>query len=54
MPYLLLRALELRALGMDWELEKLHCCLASGKLWDFSCSSLCEYPLSIHAVAGTA
>lgn len=39
MPHVLLRrALELRALGLDWKLEKLHTCLASGNLWGFSCS----------------
>lgn len=45
MLYLLLRRPRaLRALGLDWKLEKLHSCLASGKLQDFSCSSLCKHP----------
>ena len=38
-PHLQLwRAMELRAPGLNWKLERLHTCLASGKLQHFSSS----------------
>lgn len=52
--YLQLRkALELRAPGLVWKLERLHSCLASGKLQD-SLLPLFMDIVSVHAVVGTA